>query len=63
MNYKGKPHHGFVNMGALMVCALIVYYNKTFSDVLKFFEDATHTSKTFVDYKLAHEKRNLNYAN
>ena len=32
-----KPHNPMINSGAIMVCALLVHYNKKIEDVEKFY--------------------------
>ena len=46
-----------------MVCAILVKEGKTFEDVIEFFEKATNTVNTEIDYKLAHEKKVSSYQN
>ena len=46
-----------------MVCALLIYHGKNFYDIVSFFENATNTKKTEVDYQIAHELKNEGYKN
>ena len=57
-DHKGRPHNALVNSGCLMVCALLIYHNKKFPDVIQLFEKATTTKDTIVDYETAHELKN-----
>ena len=34
---NNKPHNPMINSGAIMVCALLVHYNKKIEDVVKFY--------------------------
>ena len=52
-----------INSGAIMVCALLVYYNKKIEDVVNFFSVASNTKNVKIDYELAYEEKIVAHTN
>lgn len=45
----GRPHNPMVNAGAIMVCSLIIYQNKSLEDIIEFYQRASDTPKAEID--------------
>ena len=52
-----------INAGAIMVCALLVYYNKKIEDVVNFYALASDTKTVKIDYELAYEEKIVAHTN
>jgi glutaminase len=60
---NGKPHNPMVNVGAILVCSLLINEGKTIEDLQAFYKRASSAKRADIDYPLFKDESLTGFTN